>query len=305
MAYETGSQFLMSEDALREADRATQLDVMENWFRQNFEDPAERTPYESREGGYIWIWGGPYDARDELHSEFDGIVPDDVIDELADDLEGEGWEWAPTPSPEDYDNSLIEDLAGITQFYGHFANGVLDIEQLLEMEVDSSVSTTFYRMLYVNVITAMETYLSDAFISTVVNDAGLMRRFIESTPEFQVEKIPVSDVFKAVEKVEQRARTYLADVVWHHLHRVKPMYKDTLDIDFPDDLGSLFRAIQRRHDIVHRNGKTKSGDEILVTKDQVTELLEAIKSFIQNLDKQLGERGEPEEPPQPPASEDL
>lgn len=48
----------VSGDALRAADRETQLEVMETWFRQHFEDSAERTPYESAEGGYIWIWGG-------------------------------------------------------------------------------------------------------------------------------------------------------------------------------------------------------------------------------------------------------
>ena len=99
----------MSADDVRESDRDTQLDVMETWFRQRFEDPAERTPYESAEGGYIWIHGGPYDAREELEPEFSGIVPDELINELADDLERECWQWAPTPSPEDYDEYLVQD----------------------------------------------------------------------------------------------------------------------------------------------------------------------------------------------------
>lgn len=53
----------ISREDLKNADRDTQLGVMRTWFLQNYEDPAERTPYESREGGYIWIWGGPYEAR--------------------------------------------------------------------------------------------------------------------------------------------------------------------------------------------------------------------------------------------------
>jgi len=94
----------ISKEELSKADRETQIEAMEVWFRRHFEDPAERTPYESAEGGYIWIWGGPYNAREELESEFSGIVPDDVIDELADKLEEECLEWAPTPSADDYDN---------------------------------------------------------------------------------------------------------------------------------------------------------------------------------------------------------
>ena len=43
---------------LRRAGRDTQLDVMRQWFDANYEDPVENTPYETAEGGYIYIWGG-------------------------------------------------------------------------------------------------------------------------------------------------------------------------------------------------------------------------------------------------------
>jgi len=41
-----------SRDGLRDLGRDTQIDVMVTWFGQHYEDPAERTPYESAEGGY-------------------------------------------------------------------------------------------------------------------------------------------------------------------------------------------------------------------------------------------------------------
>ncbi len=71
---------------IRELSPERQYELMEEWFRKTFEDPAHRTPYESTEGGYIWIWGGPYDARDELESEFQRLVPQEVIDKLVDKL---------------------------------------------------------------------------------------------------------------------------------------------------------------------------------------------------------------------------
>ena len=74
---------------------------MEQWFRENFEDPVERTPYVSADGGYIWIWGGPYDAREELYKRFGDSVPEIVIEELASKLESECGEWGPTESADD------------------------------------------------------------------------------------------------------------------------------------------------------------------------------------------------------------
>jgi hypothetical protein len=50
-------------DGIEDASKEDQMELMEEWFRKHFEDPAERTPYESAEGGYIYIWGGPFDAH--------------------------------------------------------------------------------------------------------------------------------------------------------------------------------------------------------------------------------------------------
>src|SRR5260370_41227342 len=81
---------------------------MEAWFRYRYEDPAHHTPYDSAEGGYIWVFGGPYDAREQLEEQFQGVVPDEGIEELLDKLHGECVDWAPVHGPDDYDIELYE-----------------------------------------------------------------------------------------------------------------------------------------------------------------------------------------------------
>jgi len=71
-----------------------QMSQIKEWFSCNFEDPVDCLPYESKEGGYIYIWGGPYDAREEIEGEFGGIVDDAIIDEVASELEEISWEWS-------------------------------------------------------------------------------------------------------------------------------------------------------------------------------------------------------------------
>jgi len=102
---EDGSQWGVSRSAFRRMRKAEKRDLMLQWFEQNFEDPAERTPYESAEGGYIWIWGGPFDAREELFSKFGGIASESLIEEVALEVEKGGVVlWAPTPQRDDYDD---------------------------------------------------------------------------------------------------------------------------------------------------------------------------------------------------------
>jgi hypothetical protein len=81
-------------DSLRKSEPEFQKEVMRTWFFQHYEDPAESTPYESREGGYIFIWGGPYDADEELSSEFYDLVPEETIRELAEELAAQCPQWS-------------------------------------------------------------------------------------------------------------------------------------------------------------------------------------------------------------------
>ncbi|TWC20675.1 MULTISPECIES: PIN domain-containing protein [unclassified Pseudomonas] len=77
--------------------REEQLSEVRAWFYSNYEDPAESCPYESREGGYQFIWGGPYDAREEIDREFSDIASQSIIDEVVSELEGQCFEWSGCP----------------------------------------------------------------------------------------------------------------------------------------------------------------------------------------------------------------
>ena len=80
---------------LKRMGRAKQVEYMEHWFRYYFEDPSHETPRD--EGDFVYIWGGPYDAREQLYEEFGNLVSDERINEVAEELERGGTlHWAPT-----------------------------------------------------------------------------------------------------------------------------------------------------------------------------------------------------------------
>lgn len=81
---------------LKRLGRARQLEYVLYWFKRNYEDPSNETPYESAEGGFQYVWGGPYDAHEELEAEFSGIVSESLIEKAAEEVEAEGIiDWAP------------------------------------------------------------------------------------------------------------------------------------------------------------------------------------------------------------------
>lgn len=85
----------LTRSQLKRASRARQIEYMEHWFRYYFEDPGHETPRD--EGDFVYIWGGPYDAREQLYEEFGDLVSDERIDEVTEELERSGTlHWAPT-----------------------------------------------------------------------------------------------------------------------------------------------------------------------------------------------------------------
>jgi hypothetical protein len=245
---------------LRRLSKEKQIDVMRSWFSQHYSDPVI-LPYDSAEGGYQWIWGGPFGAKEELSDEFAGAVNDSALDELANELMEQNWEWSANPDSLTHDEEEVVDLSSLP----------LTPHDILELSLDEIEAATrlkqlgdseqfMRRLLFANVITVLETYLADRFRLEIKGDAELIQKFIETDPELKDQKIYLSAAAVTARNLEKLAFDQLGDVIWHRLSSVSAMYKDTLDIKFPKYLGPLYKAILQRHDIVHRNGKSKGGE---------------------------------------------
>ena len=83
-------------------DRRHRIDVLVSWFLERYEDPAELTPYETAEGGYQWIWGGPFYAGEVLSDRFPH-EDEAIVQDAADKLERDGLiQWAPKPGHQEH-----------------------------------------------------------------------------------------------------------------------------------------------------------------------------------------------------------
>jgi len=288
-------QFKLNDDTtideahLGESDEKTQIEAMRSWFHENFQDPVEETPYDSSEGGYIYIYGGPYDASEELEARFAGVVPEDVIKKLADELSDQSWEWEGRPRPGDYDDYLLDTIAPPSEHITRFGTSIVNIRKLIKTSVDQAEEQFFLRMLFASVITALETYLSDIFVSSITGNPEALRKFVESHPRFKDDGFKMCDIFRKYECLERQTKSMLlGELVWHRLISISKMFKDTFDVDFPDpeDMSELLRAIDIRHDLVHRSGRTKDGAEHTITPDKIEKLIADTDKLVSLVDAQ-------------------
>lgn len=178
--------------------------------------------------------------------------------------------------------------------YELFNEIIENSNELLKVEVTVKAQKNLLVMLYGHIVAATESYLSSTFIQSVNDSEEILRKLVETDPKFAQRKFSIKDIFEKKEGLKDDVANYLKDLIFHEIHRVKPMYKDVLGIDF-GDVDWLFKAVILRHHCVHRAGYDKDGNEIEITVDIVQELSDNCKSLVDKIESEVTNlpKGEP------------
>ncbi|SDT92702.1 zinc-ribbon domain-containing protein [Desulfobacula phenolica] len=174
--------------------------------------------------------------------------------------------------------------------YHIFLSNMRSVKKLLSSEIkgDSRLMQPFYRMLYASIITLLEAFLSDAFHNAIMNDLELFEKFITKNPAFNEKKYKLSIILDWSKHINKRVSEYLYnEVLWHNMERIEPLYKDVLGIDFPKNIVEIKKAVSIRYDIVHRNGRKKSGGYHKFSEDRLEKLSENVKGVVTEIHEQL------------------
>lgn len=186
----------------------------------------------------------------------------------------------------DYDfefEAITENNDYTKNFYDEIAN----LESLLTLDVPTTeLKNILYRQIFISIIGTLETYLSSAFINRTFDSEDNLKRFICSHPEFKNQKFEIREIFDKYDEIETIAQKVMLDTIYHNLPIVRNMYKDTFNIDFPN-FSEIYKAVLIRHDLVHRNGFTKDGQQVEITKEDINQLINDVKGFVRKLVTEL------------------
>jgi hypothetical protein len=185
------------------------------------------------------------------------------------------------------DETQLDAILDNADFFSTFLDEIASSRILGQIDVNAAKARkTLKQQIYIGAITCFETYLSDAFINTVLSKDEYIRAFFSSFKDFKSQKFGVDELFTYVDRYEEIAKKAMMDVIYHNLPKVSHMYKEALDISFPDFSG-IQSDIATRHDLVHRNGKTKEGKAIVVDQLLVDQVILRVESFVKEIDQQL------------------
>ena len=264
-----------------------QIALMQHWFHDGYSSPDD-LPYDSGEGGYQWIWGGPFDANDALQNEFGDIASDDAIEALVSELEDISHEWSGKPGDDDFDDDYLSDLfdSGTDPFLT-LIGSLAEIEGAAKIRTSDKKLKMLHKLLFANVITALEVFLGDSFMKTLFQSDQYVEDFVRKTGRFQNTPIKLSEIFDRFKKIDGEVRTFVLGHNWHMMEESAKMYKRAFNIKFPDLPETIQKGISDRHDILHRNGKSKDGNEGFWDLARILALQEAVLAFAGEIDHEV------------------
>jgi hypothetical protein len=193
------------------------------------------------------------------------------------------------------DRDYIDAVASNVNFFQTFSDEITSLKLLNTIRITNTKAlSTLQRQIYIGTITCLETFLSDALINIVLSNEEFLKSFFSSY-DFKEKKLEMKGLYVYAQKVEEIAKNELLEVRYHNLSKVSAIYKAVLKIDFPQ-FHKVAKAISTRHDLVHRNGKTKDGDDVYIDRDVVDAVIIEVEDFISEINQELEKIIFPEAP---------
>ena len=183
-----------------------------------------------------------------------------------------------------------------TQQLEVFNKNLRSIEPLINAELPEDSRFSLFVMLHAHIVAAIEGYLSSVFIHNVTNSQELIRKLVETDPEFSRRTFSLKEIFEKQSGLAVTVASYLQDLIFHDLKKIKPMYLAVLGHDF-GDISWLFNAVSIRHHCAHRAGYDKEGNPIDVSKESIQELAAKAEELVLAVEETLKNLGEPDELP--------
>jgi len=151
------------------------------------------------------------------------------------------------------------------------------------------------KLIYGAVITTLESYLGDAFKYNVINNKSYFYSFLKNfdfgheDKEYRLSELGLQgdNIGKFI---EERVKKIMNEQSFHNLHLVKKLYKKILNINLPENLMKFQEAVQKRHDIFHRNGKNIDGIELKIEEGDIYELVTEVENIIKEIETILEAR---------------
>ena len=164
--------------------------------------------------------------------------------------------------------------------------GLRLIQSMLDRVPEDSRQNLYLQQQYASVFSLMEKFLSFTFVRQTCDNEDSYRRVLASGflqrrfGQYQA-VLNGPDCLEKELKYIELANT----IVYHNQKAVRTLFNEAFGFDV--DLKPLEEELKKRNDMMHRFGHTKTGAEVVVRLDEISNLLQTVDSIVRKTCKQI------------------
>lgn len=191
--------------------------------------------------------------------------------------------------------SLTPPSAEFGQHFPHCGDYILLLIQLDNVMTvarhngDHNFKRIVWTMAYSHAVTLLESFISQSLVALAKQYNIFVTRITQHyDPIITIKKEGWRKVLESPDGIPGLVIDGLANDVFHNLKTVKNLFGLMFDdIGKGIDIGSLEPVINRRHDIVHRNGTSMTGEIVKIEFSQLDHDVALIKTFANDLKERM------------------
>ena len=174
------------------------------------------------------------------------------------------------------------------EFFFEFSEEIMTTSSLLRLEGDSGQARTLCRLVYAQAVTLLETLISSVVRKLVVSDQRLMLKLAGKHENLHKRTITLKEIAEQPKAVEPIVLKVLSELSFHNVSTIREVLSAMFGEHMKGlELGGIGRICAKRHDIVHRNGKTVDDEPIVLLPKEVWEAITTIRVFAADLNARI------------------
>lgn len=165
------------------------------------------------------------------------------------------------------------------EIYNMFCGRMRQLNEIVENEKNPFTDKMMLQMAYAHSVTLFEAMVGDVIKAALTKYPHMMERLVKGISDSSEEKYTLKKIVE-LGGIDGIAMSVFNDLTFHNISVVK-RYVNMLCNNKMNNrhIGNMFRVAQVRHDLVHRNGRSKDGDYHTFDTDYVNKTLEQISLF--------------------------
>lgn len=175
---------------------------------------------------------------------------------------------------------------------GYYALLLVQTDNIMEvarLNSDHNFKRVVYGMAYTHAVTLLESYISQSLVALAMQYGCYVKRITQHyDPIGTIKKDGWRKVLESEGGIKGLVVESLSRDVFHNLKTVKNVFGLMFEeVGKGVDIGPLETIVEKRHDIVHRNGTSMTGETLIVQYDMLESDVMLIKKFANDLKERM------------------